>query len=112
MFDLTVEQKKLQQRARELADKHMKSRAADIDRLEEYPWDNVAKLTEAGFMGMTIPKNYGGAGLTYFDAVLVIEQIARTCGISARTSPTCSSTSRTSRPRRRSTTTGRSSRIS
>lgn len=84
MFDLTVGQKKLQQRARELADTHMKSRAAEIDRTEEYPWDNVAKLTEAGFMGMTVPKKYGGAGLTYFDAVLVIEQIARACGISAR----------------------------
>ena len=84
MFDLTTEQKTLQARARELADGHMKLRAADIDRTEEYPWDNVAKLVEAGFMGMTIPKVYGGQELSYFDAVLVIEQIARTCGISAR----------------------------
>jgi alkylation response protein AidB-like acyl-CoA dehydrogenase len=35
-------------------------------------------------MGMTIPKAYGGKGLTYFDAVLVIEQIGRNCGVSAR----------------------------
>jgi alkylation response protein AidB-like acyl-CoA dehydrogenase len=49
-----------------------------------YPWENVAMLTDGGFMGMTIPKPYGGLGLTYFDAVLVIEQIARTCGISGR----------------------------
>jgi 3-sulfinopropanoyl-CoA desulfinase len=84
VFDLTREQEELQARARVLADNHMKSRAAEIDRTEDYPWDNVAKLTDAGFMGMTIPKAYGGQGLGYFDAVLVIEQIARACGISAR----------------------------
>jgi alkylation response protein AidB-like acyl-CoA dehydrogenase len=35
-------------------------------------------------MGMTIPKEYGGRGLTYFDAVLVIEQMSRTCGVTGR----------------------------
>jgi alkylation response protein AidB-like acyl-CoA dehydrogenase len=84
VFNLTDEQLRLQAKARELADGHLKSRAAEIDRTEEYPWDNVALLKAAGFMGMTIPKEYGGAGLTYFDVVLVIEQIARTCGISGR----------------------------
>ena len=62
----------------------MRARAAEIDRTEEYPWDNVEKLTEAGFMGMTVPKTYGGKGLTYFDTVLVIEQMARNCGVTGR----------------------------
>jgi alkylation response protein AidB-like acyl-CoA dehydrogenase len=84
VFTLTLNQKKLQEDARQLADSHMRSRAAEIDLTEQYPWDNVAKLTEAGFMGMTIPKAYGGRGLSYFDAVLVIEQIARSCGVSGR----------------------------
>ena len=35
-------------------------RAAEIDRTEQYPWDNVALLKEAGFFGMTIPAAYGG----------------------------------------------------
>ena len=48
-----------------------------MDRTEQYPWDNVEKLTNAGFMGMTIPEEYGGRGLSYFDAVLVIEDMAR-----------------------------------
>jgi alkylation response protein AidB-like acyl-CoA dehydrogenase len=81
---LTKEQIDLQARAKELSDSHMRSRAAEIDRTEEYPWDNVQKLTEAGFMGMTVPKAYGGRGLTYLDAVLVIEQMARNCGVSGR----------------------------
>lgn len=84
MFDLTDHQQRLQAKARELADGHIRKRAAEIDRTEEYPWDNVTVLNEAGLMGMTIPEIYGGGGLTYFDAVLVIEQIARTCGVSGR----------------------------
>ena len=32
-------------------------------------------------MGMTIPEEYGGQGLTYMDAVLVIEEMAKVCGV-------------------------------
>jgi len=84
VFQLTKEQYKLQQQARELSDSHVKSRAAQVDKSEDYPWDTVERLTQAGFMGMTIAKEYGGRGLSYFDAVLVIEQMARNCGVSAR----------------------------
>lgn len=74
----------LQSQARELADGFVRDSAAETDRTEQYPWAVVQKLTEAGFMGMTIPKAYGGRGLTYMDAVLVIEQMARTCGVTGR----------------------------
>jgi alkylation response protein AidB-like acyl-CoA dehydrogenase len=84
MFDLTQDQQDLQARARALSDAHIQERAAEVDRTESYPWDNVEKLTEAGFMGMTIPREFGGAGLSYFDVVLVIEQMARNCGVTAR----------------------------
>ena len=81
---LTVEQVKLQEEARELADTTIAGQAADTDRSERYPWLVVEQLTEAGFMGMTIPRAYGGRGLTYLDAVLVIEQMARRCGVTGR----------------------------
>ena len=68
MFQLTKEQLQLQQQAKELSDSHVKSRAAEVDKSEDYPWDTVERLTQAGFMGMTIPKEYGGRGLSYFDA--------------------------------------------
>jgi alkylation response protein AidB-like acyl-CoA dehydrogenase len=84
MFSLTPHQISLQDSARELAQAEIQPRAAEVDRSEEYPWDNVKKLTAAGFMGMTIPKQYGGLGLTYIDAVLVIEQMAKVCGVTAR----------------------------
>ena len=84
MFTLSERQLELQQSARELAESEFRGRAADIDRTEEYPWENVRQLTEAGFMGMTIPEEYGGRGCSYLDAVLVVEQMSRVCGPSGR----------------------------
>src|SRR3954467_15916617 len=83
-FDLTPAQRDLQARAREMARGHIAERAAEIDRTEQYPWDNVALLKEAGFFGMTIPAVYGGQGAGYLDAVLVIEEMAKCCGITGR----------------------------
>jgi 3-sulfinopropanoyl-CoA desulfinase len=84
MQNLTEEQIALKAAARTLAEEHIRPRAAEIDRTEEYPWDNVDRLAGAGFMGMTIPQDYGGRGLSYFDAVLVIEEMARVCGVTGR----------------------------
>lgn len=81
---LTIEQQTLQAKARELANSVIRDRAAEVDRSEAYPWANVEALTEAGFMGMTIPKEYGGQGLTYMEAVLVIEEMAQVCGVTGR----------------------------
>ncbi len=84
MVPLSEAQKTLQNQARALAEAEFRPRAAEIDRTEEYPWENVEKLRDAGFMGMTIPKAYGGRGLRYLDAVLVIEEMARCCGVMGR----------------------------
>ena len=84
MYDLTVKQKQLQASASEFAKKEIAPRAAEVDRTEKYPWENVELLTNQGFMGMTIPKSYGGKGMTYLDTLLVIEEIAKACGVTAR----------------------------
>jgi len=83
-FELTPAQRALQADARKLARGQIAERAAEIDRSEQYPWDNVALLREAGFFGMTIPAAYGGRGASYLDAVLVIEEVAKSCGITGR----------------------------
>jgi alkylation response protein AidB-like acyl-CoA dehydrogenase len=83
-FELSPTQKELQARARAMAEAHMAPRAAEIDRTETYPWDHIERLRAGGFLGMTIPKIFGGQGLGYFDAVLVIEEMAKHCGASAR----------------------------
>lgn len=84
MFALSEEHQALRQRAFELAQREIAPRAADVDRSEEYPWANVEALTEAGFMGMTIPTAYGGRGLGYLATVLVIEEMAKVCGVTGR----------------------------
>jgi 3-sulfinopropanoyl-CoA desulfinase len=83
-FELSPAQKELQARARGLAQTHMVPRAAEIDRTEAYPWDHVERLRAAGMLGMTIPRELGGQGLDYLEAVLVIEEMAKHCGASAR----------------------------
>jgi 3-sulfinopropanoyl-CoA desulfinase len=83
-FELTAEQQALRARARELADGVFAERAARWDEREEYPWDNVKDLAVAGFMGMTIPREHGGGDRPLLDVVLVIEEIARACGVTAR----------------------------
>ena len=59
-YELTPTQRAVQAQARDLARGSIAARAAEIDRSEEYPWDNVALLREAGYFGMTIPVVYGG----------------------------------------------------
>ena len=74
----------LQAKARELANGPVAARAADVDRSEQYPWDNVALLKDARLLGMTIPTTYGGQGRTWLDAVLVIEALSASCSVTGR----------------------------
>lgn len=70
--------------ARDLAEREFRPLAAEVDRTEAYPWESIAKLAGAGFMGMTIPVEYGGRGLSYLDTVTVVEEMARCCGAMGR----------------------------
>ena len=81
---LSADQLALQARARSFADKVARPRAAAVDAQEEYPWDIVKALTDARFVGMTIPESLGGQGRSFLDAVLVIEEMAKCCTVTAR----------------------------
>lgn len=83
-YGLSPDQLALQAKARDLAQSVIKSRARRVDGTEDYAWDNVEALRDAGFMGMTIPKAYGGLAHNYLDVVLVIEEMARCCGAAGR----------------------------
>jgi alkylation response protein AidB-like acyl-CoA dehydrogenase len=74
----------LQNRARAFSQDVARPRAAAIDRDEQYPWDIVTALAEAGFCGMTMPQALGGQGGSFLDAVLVIEEMAKSCTVTAR----------------------------
>ena len=83
-FELPPAAQQLQSLARRLAAHEIAPRAAEVDRAESYPWDNVAALREAGLLGYTIPQTHGGAGGSFLDAVVIIEEMARVCGVTGR----------------------------
>ena len=86
---LTGEQLAIQAEARALAREVIAPRAADIDRSEQYPFHNVAALQQAGFTGMTVPAELGGPGRSLLDAVLVVEEMAKVCGVTGRIAVEC-----------------------
>ena len=81
---LSPDELALQARAREFSQTVVRPRAAAVDRDEQYPWDIVKALGEAGFLGMTIPKALGGQGRSFLETVLVIEEMAKSCTVTAR----------------------------
>ena len=84
MSILTPDQISLKAKARELAESVFLPTADETDRTEAYPWENIGALRDGGFMGMTIPTEYGGRGLNYLDTVLVVEEMARCCSTMGR----------------------------
>jgi alkylation response protein AidB-like acyl-CoA dehydrogenase len=83
-FNLSAGQEALVAKARAFALKEIAPNAAKWDRDEHIPREQIQKYADAGFFGMTIPAQYGGQGSSALDAVLVIEEVARHCGISGR----------------------------
>ena len=68
------------ERAREVAEKHVRPRAAELDRTAEYGWDILEALKSYELTGIWIPKEYGGHGAGVLDMCLVVEQLSRACG--------------------------------
>ena len=68
------------ERAREVAERHVRPIAAKHDVEQTYPWEFQKAIQEAGLSGVWIPKDYGGAGGIVLDLCLVVEQISRACG--------------------------------
>ena len=69
-----------QDRAREVAEKYVRPRAAELDRTGEYGWDILEALKSYGLTGVWIPEEYGGGGTGVLDLCLIVEQLTRACG--------------------------------
>jgi butyryl-CoA dehydrogenase len=69
-----------QDRAREVAEKYVRPRAAELDRTGEYGWDILEALKSYRLTGIWIPEEYGGQGTGVLDICLVVEQLSRACG--------------------------------
>ncbi len=77
-FNLTEEQRHLQESARKFARKELVDVAKQMEESDEPMSDEWRKrLGAMGFLGVNLPQQYGGLGLTTFEAVLVLEQLAQ-----------------------------------
>ncbi len=98
-FELTDEQRLVQQAAREFADREIIPRARANDRNEHFDLELVAKLAKVGFLGSIVSEKYGGRGIDYRTYALIVEEVgrgdssARTV-VSVQTSLVCSSIER------------------
>jgi alkylation response protein AidB-like acyl-CoA dehydrogenase len=81
-FQLTEQQRRMVASVRDLAQGEFRANAPKyMD--GTFPWDNMKKLAEIGVLGMSVPEEYGGLGLPVFDTALVLEEIAKTCYVTA-----------------------------
>jgi len=76
-FDLTEEQQMLRQSVREFAESEIAPHCRRLDEAKEFPHDIFAKMGAMGYLGITVPEKYDGAGMTYLDYAIIIEEIAR-----------------------------------
>ena len=53
----------------------------ELDNTGEFNWEIHKKMSKYGFMGVKIPKEYGGAGCDYLTYALLIEEFARQCSV-------------------------------
>ncbi len=83
-FQLFDYQKTLVAEARKFAEAEIAPFAAQWDAEEHIPRSQIQKYADIGWFGMTLPEKYGGGESSALDAVLIIEEVARHCGISAR----------------------------
>ena len=95
-FELTSEERLVQETAREFAQKELKPIASEIDKNHKIPDEIIKKLSELGFFGVYIPEEYGGAGLSFLSYILVVEEISKVCAstgvmLSVHNSLTCNS---------------------
>ncbi|MDR2839296.1 MAG: acyl-CoA dehydrogenase family protein [Azonexus sp.] len=79
-FTLTEDQLSLQEVARKFAEKEVKPKAAEIDRMADprqaFDAEATRKACALGFHAMLVPEKWGGLGLTMNDFIIVIEELA------------------------------------
>ena len=82
-YQLTEEQQMIQAMVREFAREVVLPTAAERDRTEEFPADNLKKMAELGLMGMTVPPEYNGAGADTVSYSVALQEIGYACAATA-----------------------------
>ena len=82
-FNLTEEQKMIQQAARDFAQTELLPGVIERDEFSKFPAEQVKKMAELGFLGMMVDPKYGGSGMDNVSYVLVMSEIAKVDASSA-----------------------------
>ncbi|MEO6719763.1 MAG: acyl-CoA dehydrogenase family protein [Ferruginibacter sp.] len=66
--------------ARDFANQYIKPHLMEWDETQEFPLHIFKQLGQLGMMGVLVPEKYGGAGLSYFEYNVIIQEISKVCG--------------------------------
>lgn len=80
---LTQEQEMIRKMARDFAEKELAPVAAEMDEKGEVHFGNIRKMAQLGFLGLTTPEEYGGAGLDTVSYSIAIEELSKACASTA-----------------------------
>jgi alkylation response protein AidB-like acyl-CoA dehydrogenase len=79
-FKQTENQQMIINMVRDFAEKNIRPHVMEWDEAQTFPVETFKKLGELGLMGVLVPVDYGGSGLSYFEYVNVIVEVAKVCG--------------------------------
>ena len=84
-MDFTLSKKHLlaQSLYRSFTENEVKPMAHEVDEKELFPRETVEKMARCGFMGIPVPKEYGGQGCDVLSYVMCVEELAKACGTTA-----------------------------
>ncbi|MDF2512289.1 MAG: hypothetical protein K0S04_2155 [Herbinix sp.] len=90
-FTLSKEHEMARSLFREFAQKEVKPLAIEVDETEEFPKETTRKMQKQGFMGIPVPKEYGGQGCDTLTYAMCVEELSKVCAttgviVSAHTS--------------------------
>ena len=93
-FTLSKEHEMARALFKEFAEKEVKPLAQEVDETEVFPRDTVEKMAKLGFLGIPVPKEYGGQGCDPLTYAMCVEELSKVCGttgviVSAHTSLCC-----------------------
>ena len=93
-FTLSKEHEMARSLFRDFAEKEVKPLAQEVDETETFPRGTVEKMAKLGFLGIPIPKEYGGQGCDPLTYAMCVEELSKVCGttgviVSAHTSLCC-----------------------
>lgn len=82
-FQLDEETLMMRDMFRKFAKNELEALAAETDEKHQFPMENFKKMANLGLCGLPIPEEWGGAGASYLDFAIFVEELAKKCASTA-----------------------------